>query len=225
MPMPVSATLNRSFSKLAVCPGSLSTLTIISPACVNFMALDSRFSSTCLIRSASARTMACTLSSMSGMTSRPFLAALIMMVSSASSTASATPNFTGFSTSLPLSMRVMSRILLMRRSSDSALVCTTSASSACSCVRSVVSSSWLIPRIPLSGVRISWLMFARNWLLASLAALALLSSTSACITRRVSVMSCSSITAPTMFPLMSRRGLAFSRTNSSLPALVQMLRP
>lgn len=44
-----------------------------------------------------------------------------------------------------------------------------SARSRCSAVRSLVSSSWVVAIMPLSGVRISWLMLARNMDFASAA--------------------------------------------------------
>ena len=58
-------------------------------------------------------------------------------------------------------------------SSDSADDCTVSRHSRCSMVRLLSSTSSVMPRTPFIGVRISWLMLARNSLLARLASIAL----------------------------------------------------
>ena len=55
----------------------------------------------------------------------------------------------------------------MIASSDSADVCTPSASSRCSGESSVDRSSVFMPSTPFIGVRISWLIAARNALLAA----------------------------------------------------------
>ncbi len=75
--------------------------------------------------------------------------------------------------------------------SDSADSLTKPRLSRCSEVRSVSKTSSVIPRMPFMGVRISWLMVARNVLLASLPASAasLACSSSACIFLRASISS------------------------------------
>ena len=66
------------------------------------------------------------------------------------------------STTLPAaSLEKSSRSLTMPKS-RSVLSCTVSAYSRCSGLSSVPSSSWVMPIMPLSGVRISWLMLLRN---------------------------------------------------------------
>src|SRR5437879_11276712 len=62
------------------------------------------------------------------------------------------------------------KMSLMIPSKDWAEECTMSRYSRCSGLRSVSSASSVMPRIPFMGVRISWLMLARNSLLARLAA-------------------------------------------------------
>jgi len=60
-------------------------------------------------------------------------------------------------------------------------------------------ASWVMPRMPFMGVRNSWLMLARNWVLASLAVSArcraMIASSSAC--RRHSPMSSSTVSRAT----------------------------
>ena len=70
----------------------------------------------------------------------------------------------------PASIFERSRISLRSPSKESADVFTNSRSSRCSLVKSVASTSSVIPMMPFIGVRISWLMFARNSLFALLAA-------------------------------------------------------
>ena len=82
---------------------------------------------------------------------------------------------------------------LSRPSSESAEAFTMSRNSRCSEVRSVSSVSSVMPMMPFMGVRISWLMLARNSLLASLAcSAASLARSSACSARvrsRISFLS------------------------------------
>ena len=66
----------------------------------------------------------------------------------------------------PASIFEKSRISLMTKSKASALVFTVVAKSRCSLVRSVSSRKLTMPMTPFMGVRISWLMFARNSLFA-----------------------------------------------------------
>ena len=72
--------------------------------------------------------------------------------------------------SLPASIFEKSRMSLMTVSSDSPDDLTMSRYSRCSAVRSVPSASSVMPMTPFIGVRISWLMLARNSLFARLAA-------------------------------------------------------
>ena len=62
----------------------------------------------------------------------------------------------------PASILEKSRMSLRMVSSASPEACTVSANSRCSAPRSVSSSSEVMPSTPFIGVRISWLMLARN---------------------------------------------------------------
>ena len=72
--------------------------------------------------------------------------------------------------SFPASIFEKSRMSLMTVSSDSPDALTMSRYSRCSESSSVSSASSVMPMTPFMGVRISWLMLARNSLLARLAA-------------------------------------------------------
>ena len=76
----------------------------------------------------------------------------------------------GASSSLPASIFEKSRMSLMISSSDSPERYTACAKRRWRSSSAVPSSSSVMPRMPFIGVRISWLMLARNWLLAWLAA-------------------------------------------------------
>ena len=95
------------------------------------------------------------------------------------------------SSSLPASIFEKSRMSLMTRSSASADAWTISRYSRCSRSCGVSSSSSVMPRTPFIGVRISWLMLARNSLFARLAAsatsFAATSCQVCCRTRRLRV--------------------------------------
>ena len=68
----------------------------------------------------------------------------------------------------------------MIESSPSADLWIVRANSVCSPESDVSSRSWVIPRTPLIGVRISWLMVARNCDFATRAASARLTSDFSC---------------------------------------------
>ena len=57
-------------------------------------------------------------------------------------------------------------MMVNRRSAEDFTV---SRNSRCSSLKVVLRASSVMPRMPFIGVRISWLMLARNWLLARLA--------------------------------------------------------
>ena len=92
-------------------------------------------------------------------------------------------NSIGSSSSRPASIFEMSRMSLRSVSSESADPLSASRYSRCSRVSVVSSTSSVMPITPFIGVRISWLMFARNSLFDRLAAsassFAAFSSTSA----------------------------------------------
>ena len=89
---------------------------------------------------------------------------------------------------------------LISESSDSAESCTMFRCSRCSGVRSESSTSPVMPMIAFIGVRISWDMFARNallaWLAASACSLAAFRFASSFLRR---VMSCSTVANCTIF--------------------------
>ena len=80
---------------------------------------------------------------------------------------------TGSSSSLRDSIFEKSRMSFRMESSDSADIFTVSRHSRVSGCRLVSSASSVIPMMPFIGVRISWLMLARNSLFARLASIAL----------------------------------------------------
>mmetsp|Transcript_10965 Transcript_10965/g.20642 ORF Transcript_10965/g.20642 Transcript_10965/m.20642 type:complete len:265 (-) Transcript_10965:1298-2092(-) len=216
MPMPESVTATSMVSDF-VDASNRRTWHTTSPSRVNLMALESRLSRICLRRSASPRTIWGSVWSRQHTTSRPFLEAMDDTLSSASSTTLCTSKSTYSNSSLPLSTWVRSRMSLMRLSSESEEDWMSLASSCCSWSSLVCSNSWFTPMMPLSGVRISWDMLARNCDLASLAARERLSCASAAMARRLAVMSCPTPTTPTMLPSASRRGLAFSSRSTRRP--------
>ena len=107
----------------------------------------------------------------------------------------------------------------MMPSSESAEICTISRYSRCSGDSSVSSASSVMPMTPFIGVRISWLMLARNSLLARLAASAASracrSASSACLRSVMSMID------PSMSGVPSRRSstmIAFSSAHITRPS-------
>jgi len=91
-----------------------------------------------------------------------FLMARSATLRVASSRLSRRLNSIGSSSTLPASILEKSRMSLMMASSESAEARAVSMSSRCSGVSTVSRASSVIPRTPFMGVRISWLMLARN---------------------------------------------------------------
>ena len=79
-------------------------------------------------------------------------------------------NGIGSSSSLPASILEKSKMSLIKVSSESADDFTRVRYSCCSGSKSVSRASSVMPMMPFMGVRISWLMFARNSDLARVAA-------------------------------------------------------
>ncbi len=171
MPMPVSRTVNRSVTRPSREASALTVTTTISPCSVNFTALLHRFSSTWPRRSGSPRSRAGTPGAVASRNSRPLrLAASATSVVTLSSTSCSENSSTRIS-SLPDSIFEKSRMSLMIVNNDSAAPpmrarydATRGGRSGLRRARSVM------PMMAFIGVRISWLMLARNELLASLAA-------------------------------------------------------
>src|SRR6266566_5098057 len=184
MPMPVSET-----RRWTVTPASLRSSTLmramISPTSVNLIAFPTRFTSTWRSRPTSPTRMSGTSGSISRVRLRLFSCAHWQSIFRVSPMAPRTSKVTSSRSSLPASIFAKSRMPLMTLSSVSAEVRTISRWSRTAGGSSAASASAVIPMIPFIGVRISWLMTARNSLLARLAvsaaSLARRRSSSACL--------------------------------------------
>jgi hypothetical protein len=129
---------------------------------VNFIAFPTRFNSTCRIRVLSPSTTAGTFGSTRQISSNPASAARSANNSTLAPTHPRISTGTRSTSSRRLSIREKSRMSLMISSSDSPAVRTVSRYSRCSASTSVSSSSAVSPITAFIGVRISWLMLARN---------------------------------------------------------------
>ncbi len=187
MPIPVSMTSN--LSPPAV-PGEL-TRTTTSPASVNLMALPARLISTCRRRMGSPRTAAGTAGSSSQRSSSPLARARTPKISIVSSMISRRAKSICSSSSLPASIFEKSRMSLMICSRPSAERVMVSARRRWRGESSVPCRSSDIPITPFIGVRISWLMRARNSLFAELArsaaSFAAVASAMACLSSRLAL--------------------------------------
>ena len=139
-----------------------------------FIALPSRFSIICLKRPESVKIQLGTLRFTPRTILTPILSAMVCMVR-------ATPSITGRSsvrevsiTIFPASILDVSKISLMILSSEKAEFRIVPIARCCSSLGFIVSSTSIMPIMPLIGVRISWLMLARNSPLAFVAASALI---------------------------------------------------
>ena len=184
MPMPVSFTSNSTVTCSAVSP-SLLARTSTSPRSVNFTALAVRLTRTCRSRNESPRSPGGISGSMRQASSMPLVCARSASKSTAPSTVSRRLKSMASSASLPASIFEKSRMSLMMSSSDSVLLRIVSTYSRCSCVSRVSVSRPVMPVMAFIGVRISWLMFARNCALvfadSSAASRAFSRSCSACL--------------------------------------------
>ena len=88
----------------------------------------------------------------------------------------------------------------------------TSAYSRCSAVSGVSSSSRVMPMTPFIGVRISWLMLARN------SDLSREPSSAAWRARTSTSMLCTASTTPATLPCASRHGCTVQRMKTVLPS-------
>ena len=114
-----------------------------------------------------------TLRATSLRSSRPFSPACNASVLSVNSKQSRRSKSIASKSIFPASIFEKSRMSLMRKRKASVEIITASRYSRCSGVSSVSRASSVIPIIPFRGVRISWLILARNSLLARLAASAI----------------------------------------------------
>ncbi len=124
--------------------------------------------------------------------SRPFSSACCANISSVSSTSSFRLKSTASSSMWPDSILEKSRMALMMPSNCRPELCTDTAKRRCSSVSLPYSSSSVMPSTPFMGVRISWLIVARNSLLARLdASLASRASLSSAVRTATSCSRCS----------------------------------
>ncbi len=171
MPMPVSST--RTLIRAA--PSTISPPTSIStwPFSVNFTALPSRLVTIWRKRPASPTTKAGRRGSTRTMSSMFFSATRAETSVATSSTASARRNGAGSRVSWPALILEKSRMSLMMVSNALPDFTMTSVKVFWRGVSSVLASSSAMPSTPFMGVRISWLILARNSDLARSAASAL----------------------------------------------------
>ena len=170
MPTPVSRTAKWA-PHVSADSRATATSTLTSPRSVNLMPLPIRLSSTWRRRSASPTTH----SGAPGLDAVDQLEALLVRLDrqrAAWHRRRPRPGRTrpASSCSLPASSFETSRMSLITPSSPSALERSVARYSRCSGVSDVSASSSAIPNTPFIGVRISWLMLARNSLLARLPA-------------------------------------------------------
>ncbi len=169
MPMPVSATSKRTPSWPSGAASGVRRSSTV-PAGVNLIALPTRLSRTCLRRSASTRTWSGACGAISSSSASPRACALARS-SAVTEAASACSDVTaGLRVSLPASILAWSRTSLMIAisvSPDPRAVLTSRRCWPSSALRRSRSSA---PSTPFIGVRISWLIVARNCDLARLAA-------------------------------------------------------
>ncbi|MNS96021.1 hypothetical protein D3C72_1303020 [compost metagenome] len=169
MPMPVSRTLKHS---TAASPSRLSRALVSStvPCVVNLMALLVRLTSTCSSRSASPITWSTPSGSGPMRTSIGLSCAATPMLAAILSITSARRNGACSMVMWPASIFDTSSTSLMMPSRDWPAARILRAICSASPSRPSRSSSQAMPRMALSGERISWLMLARNSALLRLAA-------------------------------------------------------
>ena len=185
MPIPVSVTEKCSTTS-APSPFSTPACNTTSPRSVNLMAFPTRFT---MIRPS--RLGSPTRSSgMSGgkceANSRPFSCARTANTFIVSATVSRNLNSTRSNSSFRASTFEKSRMSLIKSRSDAAEVFTVVRYSRCSAVNLVSKANSVMPTMAFIGVRISWLMFARNSLLARVASSAFFLAISSSFTNAAS---------------------------------------
>ena len=162
------------------------------PCCVNLMALPTRFRTICRSLRGSPSSASGVCGATSHERSSRLASASMTSVFMAPSMHSLSENGILSTVRCPASILEMSRTSLTMASNDSPEARTSSRHSRCSAVSSVCSATCVRPMIAFIGVRISWLMLARNSdfarLACSAACLATSNSASArsriCISRR-----------------------------------------
>ncbi len=129
---------------------------------MNFRALDIRFSSICRIRAASPSHTPLALSETVMSSATPLAEAESLKVARALRASSSTSKPAWLSSSRPASIFEKSSTSFRISSSDSPESRTVRSRSRNTGSMASSSMAWTIPRTPLRGVRISWLMLARN---------------------------------------------------------------
>ena len=167
--MPVSRTLKWSMSPL-LSLDSQATSTVTSPRSVNLMALPTRLTMICRSLVGSPISVSGTSGCTSQLSSIPFSSARVAKTFNVVSRLLRRLKSMDSNSSLPASILEKSRISLIRVSKESAEIFTMVRYSRCSELSSVSRARSVMPMIPFMGVRSSWLMLARNSLLARLAA-------------------------------------------------------
>ena len=157
MPTPLSLTDASSIPSAPAC-----TAIFTPPSDVNLIALPSRLSRICRIRSPSVQMVRGSPSSTSHVSAIPFAAALADCSFTQLSTRWRRSTGSGDITVWPASIFEMSRMSLSRRIIVFPLSAISCTCRACSGGRSLRWSSSAKPSTPFIGVRISWLMLARN---------------------------------------------------------------
>ena len=159
--MPVSVTL------IETPPASRRATSRTCPMPVNFRALDKRLNTICLIRDGSPITVA-------GQSSRSTVKPIALAAACPSNKREASRIVIARSKGVCSSVSLPRSILATSsRSSTSARMvspapCITSTRSRCSLARAASASiTWVMPNMPFRGVRISWLVVARNSVLTA----------------------------------------------------------
>ena len=209
--MPVSVMSKRTVTSSPESAASFARRTT-SPACVNLMELPSRLVRIWRSLPGSPRTTTGRSWWMRHAISTPLDWARSASRSATSSIAVRRTKSIVSRCILPDSTFEKSRMSLMMVSSESADLNTSSAYSRCSVVSSVSRRSSVMPTTPFIGVRISWLMFARNSLLAWLALSA------ASLARCISCSACLRVVMSIKVPSMTRHRLADPRAASRFRA-------
>ncbi len=168
MPMPVSVTANRT-SQRPSSSGRAESATRTSPRGVNLTALLSRLRSTWRVRPRSPTSASGVPSAIEERSASPCRAAMEPMISRLSSSTSRRTKGARSTVSRLDSMREKSRMSLISSSRASPLTWMACTYSRWRGSREVPASRSAMPMTPFIGVRISWLMLARNSLLARLA--------------------------------------------------------
>ena len=161
IPLPVSLiiTLSSTFSSLLLCN---SACNFISPLSVNLLALVNIFSKIWVIIKSSLNTNLIGLCGYSNNTfTADFLCCILIVFSSPFNNRTISSSFI-LASIFPASILEISRILVTSLNNISVLLCTTSRYSCCSAFTVVSCSRYVMPAIALSGVRISWLILAKN---------------------------------------------------------------